>query len=341
MEQLNQMTKVETTPEKVDYLKEDPEISRQKFACVSFVEPTNQELLTDRESYFSTHFITNFLNEYKQARDYLDKEKLKIKEVSTKVELSKLCKEYSLKSSGKKEDLQKRLMDYIEKEKTTGEIERKISLEYDNVKEEFYNFKNSNLTELQKKFEELDSKNNRTTMRGLKVRGTFSTYEEAKENSESLRKFEPAFDVFVVQVGFWIPFNPGNLDDLSVQYDEDVLNQLVKGKVEEDEKRKLEFDDRKMKLLDKASKETEKQKQKNKEEKRLQKVKEEETVEDINDEDLLEILEDTDNEEEVKEEINEIPVMTGHLKKTSKKSKKKINKKNRKIGNRRKVSKKK
>jgi hypothetical protein len=340
MDQFNQMTKTETS-EKVDYLKEDPEISRQRFSCVSFVEPTNQELLTDREAYFATHFITKFLNEYKQAREYLDAEKEKIKTISTKVELQKLCKEYSLKVSGKKEDLQKRLMEYIEKEKTTEEINKKVNLSYDNIKSELYNFQNMNLVDLQKKFEDLDKQNERTTMRGLKIRGTFSTYEEAKEKSESLRKFEPAFDVFVVQVGFWIPFNPGNLEDLSVQYDEDVLNDLVKGKVEEDEKRKLDFDERKMKLLDKASKETEKQKQKNKKETELEKIKEEEEVEDINDEDLLEILEFSDDEEEKKDIQEDKKEMTDNLNKTSKKSNKSNKRKNKRNANRRKVNRKK
>ena len=74
-------------------------------------------------------------------------------------------------------------------------------------------------------------------MRGLKVRGVFPTYSAAQQKAKELRQFEPAFNVYVTQVGFWVPFNPENLDDVSAEYDEDSLNTLVKSKIEEDEKR--------------------------------------------------------------------------------------------------------
>jgi hypothetical protein len=35
--------------QKVDYLKEDPDIPNQRFCCLSFIEPRDQKLMTQKE----------------------------------------------------------------------------------------------------------------------------------------------------------------------------------------------------------------------------------------------------------------------------------------------------
>ena len=56
--------------QKIDYLKEDASIPGQQIALVSFVEPTNNRLLKNRESFFATRFLKGFLEEYTQALTY-------------------------------------------------------------------------------------------------------------------------------------------------------------------------------------------------------------------------------------------------------------------------------
>lgn len=67
-----------------------------------------------------------------------------------------------------------------------------------------------------------------TTMRGLKIRGVYSTYEEASKRAEYLQRMDRAFHVFVGQVGYWLPWDP-NADNIGEQeYMEKELNELMK-----------------------------------------------------------------------------------------------------------------
>lgn len=66
------------------------------------------------------------------------------------------------------------------------------------------------------------------SIRGLKIRGSYNTYEEAKKRAEQLQKMDPDFHVFVGEVGKWLPWDP---DPNSVEdnvYREKELNDLMK-----------------------------------------------------------------------------------------------------------------
>ena len=300
MNQMQSMMNQTTTAQKVDYLKVDPSIPGQKFACVSFVEPTNKELLTNRESFFATRFLKGFVEEFKQAMEYQQTEG---------------------------------------EDKMTEEMTKKLDLSYENVRDSFYNFRKMALTQLQEDWENLDVSHEATVLRGLKVRGTFPTHSAATQHAESLRQTEPAFHVFVTQVGYWVPFNPTNVDEIKAHYDEDDLNQLVESKVKEDQKRQLDYLHRKRQMMEEASKESEELKQKNGEEMKALKQIEEE-VEEIDDEDLLEILL-SDNEEETVEapKVEEVKPQLKKEKKSKTSQKKKNKKRNaRKQSNKRKVN---
>jgi len=53
-----------------DYLKEDPYIPGQEYALISMVEPKNSKLLMNRESFFMTHFIKEYIGD--NSVDYED-----------------------------------------------------------------------------------------------------------------------------------------------------------------------------------------------------------------------------------------------------------------------------
>jgi hypothetical protein len=80
----------------------------------------------------------------------------------------------------------------------------------------------------------------RTTVRGLKVRGSYDTYDEAAHRAKSLQKLDPSFNVFVGQVGFWLPWDPKPSDVANQEYAEDQLNTLMKS-YKENEVKKDEF----------------------------------------------------------------------------------------------------
>jgi len=68
----------------------------------------------------------------------------------------------------------------------------------------------------------------RTTVQGLKVRGVFDTYGEAVNRAKTLQKLDPSFNVYVGQVGFWLPWDPDPHTVADQEYADDQLNQLMK-----------------------------------------------------------------------------------------------------------------
>ncbi len=77
-------------------------------------------------------------------------------------------------------------------------------------------------------------------IRGCKVRGVFDTYDEAKAHSEKLRNIDPLFDVFVGEVGKWLPIDPDPHSVKETNYYENQLNRLMEGYRANQEKGKTE-----------------------------------------------------------------------------------------------------
>jgi DNA repair exonuclease SbcCD ATPase subunit len=70
------------------------------------------------------------------------------------------------------------------------------------------------------------------TTRGLKVRGVFSTYEEAQERCKELQSKDKDFDIFIGEVGKWLPWDPDINDDTKIRdrhYQEEELQKLMDG----------------------------------------------------------------------------------------------------------------
>ena len=65
-------------------------------------------------------------------------------------------------------------------------------------------------------------------MRGLKVRGVYDSSKEANVRAQLLRKKDPSFNVFVGQVGYWLPWDPACETVPEQEYQEGQLNELVK-----------------------------------------------------------------------------------------------------------------
>jgi hypothetical protein len=109
------------------------------------------------------------------------------------------------------------------REKMTKQ-EEKVS--YEDVKKFYEDWKYSRNDKLEAEFyEQTDF---RTTMRGLKIRGTYDTHKEASVRAQVLRRKDPSFNVFVGQVGSWLPWDP-ECDKIQEQeYQEQMLNDLVK-----------------------------------------------------------------------------------------------------------------
>lgn len=102
----------------------------------------------------------------------------------------------------------------------------------------------------------------RTTIRGLKIRGTYDTHKEATIRAQVLRRKDPNFNVFVGQVGSWLPWDPECEQIPEQEYQEQMLNDLVKKYKENLESRDDMYDQLKEEQIKKAREELKLKKEK-------------------------------------------------------------------------------
>lgn len=91
------------------------------------------------------------------------------------------------------------------------------------------------------------------SMRALKIRGVFDSKEEADDRAKFLQKVDPDYDVFVGEVGKWLPFapEPNSKEAGDIVYAEQKLNELAKGHVENLKHKKIVEAERKREMLEK------------------------------------------------------------------------------------------
>lgn len=81
----------------------------------------------------------------------------------------------------------------------------------------------------------------KTSVRGVKVRGVYSSLKEAQFRAAKLQKTDPNFNVYVGQVGYWLPWDPRPDKIAGQEYAEGELNELVKKYQENQENKDLHF----------------------------------------------------------------------------------------------------
>jgi hypothetical protein len=89
------------------------------------------------------------------------------------------------------------------------------------------------------------------TLSGIKVRGVFATYESACEYAKKVQTSDPYFNVFVGEMGKWLPFDPAPDSDAvkDSEYANTQLNQMMKAYVENQEKAKIYHEQRKAEMV--------------------------------------------------------------------------------------------
>ena len=84
----------------------------------------------------------------------------------------------------------------------------------------------------------------KTSVRGLKIRGVYDSLPEAQRRAKLLQKTDPNFNVFVGQVGYWLPWDPAPHKVSKQEYAEKELNELIHKYEENQEARKVAFNKR-------------------------------------------------------------------------------------------------
>ena len=79
---------------------------------------------------------------------------------------------------------------------------------------------------------------------GMKIRGCFATREEAAAHVRKLQAFDGSVDIFMVEVGKWVPIPPSVDDVDDVEYQEKYMQELMRGYRESQLKAKEVFNQR-------------------------------------------------------------------------------------------------
>ena len=209
-------------PKYVDLLEEDKAIAGQKFVCMSFCSP--EKILKQKELFYFEQFLKGW-----EINKSMEKFHQFVNFIAFKYNLSF-------------DDLTTDLKDFVKEERD--------NLTNSTLEDDFKTYVDNNEEELQKKFD--IEHNFQTNTRGLKIRGSYPTQEEAELRCKMLREIDPNHDIMVGPVGMWMPWDPEAYKTGRVEYMEEELNQLMHEKQHNEVNAKNEVEKRLKETKEKA-----------------------------------------------------------------------------------------
>ena len=102
-----------------------------------------------------------------------------------------------------------------------------------------------------------------TSVRGVKIRGVYNSQEEANKRASELQRLDRNFNVYVGQVGYWMPWDPSPSDVAENVYLEKELNDLMKNYKQNQVKKDLFYSEQIESQKRAAAEAVEKQKKEN------------------------------------------------------------------------------
>lgn len=204
----------EKNPKYIDLLDEDKAVAGQKFVCVSFVSPEN--ILKVKNQFFFEEFLKHW--------DY-----------SKNIEkFTQFLNFFSQKYNINFDDAMKDFQDFVKSEQS--------ELVKTTVNDDYKNFMDAKEDDLNNEFNEHFSF--QTSTRGIKIRGSYPSQEEAELRCKMLRQIDASHDVYVGPVGMWMPWEPEAYKTGRVEYLEEELNQLMHEKNKNEKEARVAFDKR-------------------------------------------------------------------------------------------------
>jgi Family of unknown function (DUF5832) len=223
-----------------DFLDEDTEIPGQRYVLLSFTSP--EKVLEKKELFFFKKFLESYEVEWKTKNlekylvsvvqtinDQLD-ERIKHLEKDNQMEQADICRINKLNMAG--------VMDSYEPfiKKNRDEIQKTT------IVEAYDNFMYTNKTKLEDAFYALNEF--RTSVRGLKVRGVYGNPKEAEMKAKKLQTKDKYHNIFIGDVGKWLPWDPQPHEIAEQEYAQDELNTLMRKYKENEDSREKFFEER-------------------------------------------------------------------------------------------------
>lgn len=200
-----------------DYLEQDAAIRGQNYACMSFISP--EKILRQRQVFVFGKFVDKISTDLAEMLDAL-----------------------SNKFEG---DVATQEMIHLLREK------HGYLWNNEEMQNQYLDFEGVNTDSLQAAYQAEHGL--QTSIRGFKVRGVYDTYEEACLRSKKLNQKDPAFGVYVAQVGCWCPWDPSPEALPDGEYGNETLNTIVKNYKMNEEKKEAYHAERKRLMVDRLN----------------------------------------------------------------------------------------
>lgn len=223
-----------------DFLDEDTEISSQRYVLLSFLSP--EKVLDKKDQFFFQKFLQGYEVDWKiknlekymvdvvqNINGQLDDRANEL-EKNDQFEQAALCRKNRLRI----DDIMSEYSSFVQKQRQ--DINKtKIAEAYDD-------FMFANQTKLEDEFYALNDF--RTSMRGLKVRGVYANPKEAELKAKKLQSKDKYHNIFIGEVGKWLPWDPSPHQVAEQEYAQDQLNNLMRKYKENEDSREKFFEER-------------------------------------------------------------------------------------------------
>ena len=243
------------------FLEGDDEIRGQKYVCLSFLTP-NRGILRNKDLFFFSKFLEFYNMDYKirSTESFLMEQFREVQNTLSDVEM--LLRNTDSTDVAENKSLAVTLSEKLTK--LRGEVSKKTAADLESyVKTNIADFKESSIVDSYEKYmivnrqrleDEFHKQQNfQTTMHGLKVRGVYSSQEQANARAKALNKKDPYFNVYVADVGEWLPWDPEPEEVKDQEYQSDDLNKLMQAYKDNAAKRDAFFEEDKRQKLAKAA----------------------------------------------------------------------------------------
>jgi hypothetical protein len=218
-----------------DFLDEDVEIPGQKVVLLSFLSP--EKVLAKKEVFFFDAFLKQY--EFKlRVRNLEGYLATTIRSINNKLDAQAVefdkqdlsgCADLCRNSRVRIDTVMDGLQTFI----TENEKDMKDS----KLKEAYDDFVYANKVKLEEQFSEKNEF--RTSVRGLKVRGVYASKAEAEARSKKLQRNDQIHNIFLGEIGKWLPWDPEPTDVGEQEYAEEQLNTLMKKYKDNEEAREM------------------------------------------------------------------------------------------------------
>lgn len=223
-----------------DFLDEDTEIPGQRYVLLSFISP--EKVLEKKDIYFFKKFLESYevdwkiknLEKYmvdivKNINDQLD-DRIRELEKNNQIDQANICRKNHISI----DDVINTYQQFIQKNRS--DIQKTtIATAYDD-------FMFANKTKLEDEFYAMNEF--RTSIRGVKVRGTYGNPKEAEIKAKKLQQKDKYHNIFLAEVGKWTPWDPQPHEVTDQEYAQDELNTLMRKYKENEDNRDKFFEER-------------------------------------------------------------------------------------------------